>query len=61
MAGAKLPPTYQEAEARELAADKAQRYQHEKNSLDNFLNLPKFSVVLLDMILILWLLCNCIP
>lgn len=60
-AGAKLPPTWKIKQAAKTAAQEAKKYQHEKSSLESFLNLPKFSVGLFNMILVLWLLRNCIP
>lgn len=60
-AGANLPHTWKTRKAGKIPAQEAEKFRHEKASLEGFLNLPKFSVGLLNMILVLWLLQNCIP
>lgn len=60
-AGANIPLPWKTRQAAKIAAEEAEKNKHEKASLQGFLNLPKFSVGLLNMILVLWLLRNCIP
>lgn len=61
--GAVLPPTWEAKKDARMAleAENEASKSGKHGTLDSFLNVPKFSVALLNMIMVLWLLRNSIP